>query len=164
MSEIEINPEINKEQTALLEFIEKMEQMSKFQEKIDVPADIDQIWKVFLEEVGNSIDVDVCALFIVDEKTQEFVLKNVSQVDKESICLKEIDLQIEIGMLPWVINRRQPALIPSLAAKNEKSKENSWFNNAFYTNKGELNYTGKSKTSGNTVERMFPGVGKHFLI
>ncbi|MBW2540016.1 MAG: hypothetical protein JRE27_10480, partial [Deltaproteobacteria bacterium] len=116
MSEIEINPEINKEQTALLEFIEKMEQMSKFQEKIDVPADIDQIWKVFLEEVGNSIDVDVCALFIVDEKTQEFVLKNVSQVDKESICLKEIDLQIEIGMLPWVINRRQPALIPSLAA------------------------------------------------
>lgn len=121
MSEIEKNTEISEEQTALLELIEKMEQMSKFQEKIDVPADIDQIWKVFLEEVGNSIDVDVCALFIVDEKTQEFVLKNVSQADKESICLKEIDLQIEIGMLPWVINRRQPALIPSLAAKNEKS-------------------------------------------
>ncbi|MBW2590938.1 MAG: hypothetical protein JRD71_09540, partial [Deltaproteobacteria bacterium] len=100
MSEIVKNPEINKEQTALLEFIEKMEQMSKFQEKLDAPADIDQIWKVFLEEVGNSLDVDVCALFIVDEKTQEFVLKNVSQADKESICSKEIDLQIEIGMLP----------------------------------------------------------------
>jgi signal transduction histidine kinase len=121
MREIEKNPEINKEQTALLEFIEKMEQMSKFQEKIDAPADIDQIWEVFLEEVGNSIDVDVCALFIVDEKTQEFVLKNVSPVDKESVCRKEIDLQIEIGMLPWVINRRQPALIPSLAGKNKKT-------------------------------------------
>jgi len=121
MSEIEKNPEINKEQTALLEFIEKMEQMSKFQEKIDVPADIDQIWEIFLEEVENSIDVDVCALFIVDEKTQEFVLKNVSPADKESICSKEIDLQIEIGMLSWVINRRQPALIPSLAVKNKKT-------------------------------------------
>jgi signal transduction histidine kinase len=121
MHEIEKSPEINKEQTALLEFIEKMEQMNRFQEKIDTPADIDQIWEVFLEEVGNSIDVDVCALFIVAEKTQEFVLKNVSPVDKESICRKEIDLQIDIGMLPWVINRRQPALIPSLAGKNRKT-------------------------------------------
>jgi signal transduction histidine kinase len=121
MSEIEKNLKINKEQTALLEFIEKMEQMGKFQEKIDAPADIDQIWEVFLEEAGNSIDVDVCALFIVDEKTQEFVLKNVSPANKEFICRKEIDLQVEIGMLPWVINRRQPALIPSLAVKNKKT-------------------------------------------
>lgn len=121
MSEIEKNPEINKEQAALLEFIEKMEQMNKFQEKIDAPADIDQIWEVFLEEVENSIDVDACALFIVDEKTQEFVLENVSPADKEPICRKEIDLQIEIGMLAWVINRRQPALIPSLAEKNKKT-------------------------------------------
>jgi len=121
MSEIVKNPEINKEQTALLEFIEKMEQMSKFQEKLDAPADIDQIWKVFLEEVGNSLDVDVCALFIVDEKTQEFVLKNVSPADKESICREEIELQIEIGMLPWVVNRRQPALVPSLAIKKKRT-------------------------------------------
>ena len=121
MSEIKKNPEINKEQTALLEFIEKMEQMSKFQEKMDTPADINQIWEAFLEEVENSIEVDVCALFIVDEKTQEFVLKKISPGDKESIFSKEMDLQIEIGMLPWVINRRQPALIPSLTAKNEKT-------------------------------------------
>ena len=82
MSEIKKNPEINKEQTALLEFIEKMEQMSKFQEKMDTPADINQIWEAFLEEVENSIEVDVCALFIVDEKTQEFVLKKISPGDK----------------------------------------------------------------------------------
>jgi len=121
MSKIDKNPENSKKLNALLEFIEKMEQMSKFQEKIDTPADIDHIWEVFLEEVENSIEVDVCALFIVDEKTQEFVLKKVSPADKEPICSKEIDLQIEIGMLPWVINRRQPALIPSLTAKNEKT-------------------------------------------
>ena len=74
-----------------------------------------------MEEVENSIDVDVCALFMVDEKTQEFVLKKVSPADKEPVCSKEIDLQIEIGMLAWVINRRQPALIPSLTEKNEKT-------------------------------------------
>ncbi|MBT8357512.1 MAG: hypothetical protein HKO79_07235 [Desulfobacterales bacterium] len=121
MSESELNPEVNKKQNALLDFIEKMEQMSKFQEKIDAPADIDQIWRVFLEEVENSIDVDICALFTVDEHTQEFVLKKASPADKESICSKELDLQIEIGMLAWVINRRQPALIPSLTEKNEKT-------------------------------------------
>ncbi len=121
MSEIDKNPENSKKLNALLKFIEKMEQISKFQEKINTPADIDHIWEVFLEEVKNSIDLDVCALFIVDEKTQEFVLKKVSPADKEPICIKEIDLQIEIGMLPWVINRRQPALIPSLTAKKEKT-------------------------------------------
>ncbi|MBW2084094.1 MAG: hypothetical protein JRI39_13740 [Deltaproteobacteria bacterium] len=34
---------------AVLEFIDKMEQLGEFQEKVDIPSNINQIWKVLLE-------------------------------------------------------------------------------------------------------------------
>ncbi|MBW1702110.1 MAG: hypothetical protein JRJ11_05645 [Deltaproteobacteria bacterium] len=106
---------------AVLEFTDKMEQLSQFQDKIDIPSNISQIWKVFLDGIRNSIKVEVCGLFLVDENTHEFVLKNVSPEDKGSICRKEIEFQIECGMFSWIINRRQPALIPSFVFKDKKT-------------------------------------------
>jgi two-component system NtrC family sensor kinase len=58
---------------------------------------------------------------LVDENTHEFVLTNASPEDKGPICQKEIDYQIECGMFSWIINRRQPALIPSFAFKDKKT-------------------------------------------
>jgi len=112
---------LQKGHQAVLEFIDKMEQISQFQDKIDVPSDINQIWKVFFDDIQNLIEVEVCALFLVDEDTHEFVLNSVSHQDKGSICEKEIDFQIESGIFSWIINRRNPAIIPSLVFKNEKT-------------------------------------------
>ena len=41
--------------------------------------------------------------------------------DSAKLCRKEIDLQIECGIFSWIINRRQPALIPGLVFDKEKS-------------------------------------------
>ncbi|MCJ7618394.1 MAG: ATP-binding protein [Desulfobacterales bacterium] len=112
---------LQKGHQAVLEFIDKMEQMGQFQDKIDVPFDINQIWKVFLNDIQNLIDVEVCAFFLVDEDTNEFVLNSVSNRDKGYICEKEIDFQIESGIFSWIINRRNPAIIPSLVFKNKKT-------------------------------------------
>ena len=106
---------------AALEFIDKIEQMGQFQDKIDVPSDIDQIWKVFLDDIQNLIEVEVCALFLVDEYSHEFVLNSVSPLDKGPVCEKEIDFQIESGIFSWIINRRNPAIIPSLVFKSKKT-------------------------------------------
>jgi signal transduction histidine kinase len=38
-----------------------------------------------------------------------------------SVCQNEIEHQIECGMFSWIINRRKPALLPSLVLKNEKT-------------------------------------------
>jgi len=108
-------------QNALLEFIEKTERLSQFQDKIDTPSNIGQIWDVFLSEFKHLIGVDVCALFLVDEHTREFYLKDVSPRDQGPVCQKEVDLQIECGMFSWVLNRRQPALIPSLTFNGDKT-------------------------------------------
>ncbi len=129
MSEIEEKLKLNEKRIellqkgyqAVLEFTDKMEQLSQFQDKIDITSDISQIWRVFLDDIRNSIKVEVCGLFLVDENTHEFVLKNASPEDKGPICQKEIDYQIECGIFSWIINRRQPALIPSLVFKNKKT-------------------------------------------
>lgn len=129
MFENERNLEINnaqvvllkKDYQAILEFVDKMEQMVQFQDKIEAPSNIRQIWKVFLDDIRNSITVDICALFMVDEDTREFTLKAASPPDKRQACKKEIELQIESGMFSSIINRRQPAFISSLSFENGKN-------------------------------------------
>jgi diguanylate cyclase (GGDEF)-like protein len=106
---------------ALLELIENIERLGQFQDRIDLPSGINQIWNAFLADVHNLIEIEVCALFLVDERTNEFTSKYVVPEDKAKLCRKEIDLQIECGIFSWIINRRQPALIPALAFKNVKS-------------------------------------------
>ncbi len=106
---------------AVIKFIDKMEQVIRFQDKIDIPMNIREIWEVFLGEIQNLIKMDVCALFLVDEKTHEFVLRGASPQDKSVICQDEVDRQIECGMFSWVIKRRKPALVPSLAFDGNKT-------------------------------------------
>ena len=106
---------------AILEFIDKMEQLIQFQDRIDIPSNIEQIWSVLLEDIRSLISIEACALFLVDEDSYEFVLNNVSPGEKESICRDEIRLQIECDMFSWVINRRQPSILPSLVFRDEKT-------------------------------------------
>ncbi len=106
---------------ALLELIDNIERLGQFQDKIDFPTTIRRIWNTFLDEIRNLIEVEVCALFLVDENTNEFSLKYAEPENTARLCRREIDLQIECGIFSWIINRRQPALIPALAFENAKS-------------------------------------------
>jgi diguanylate cyclase (GGDEF)-like protein len=112
---------MTEQRTALLELIDKIENLGQFQDRIDFPATIGQIWELFLDDVRGLIEIEVCALFLVDEDSYEFVLEYVYPEDNKAICKKEVDYQIECGIFSWIINRRQPALIPTLASENDKS-------------------------------------------
>ncbi len=112
---------MSEKRVALLELIEKIERLGQFQDRIDFPSSIKEIWSAFLADVRNLIEIEVCALFLVDESTSEFALKYAVPEDNAKLCRKEIDLQIECGIFSWIINRRQPALIPGLAFDKKKS-------------------------------------------
>jgi diguanylate cyclase (GGDEF)-like protein len=112
---------MSEKRVALLELIEKIERLGQFQDRIDFPSSIKEIWHAFLADVRNLIDIEICALFLVDENTNEFALKFTVPEGKAKLCRKEINLQIECGIFSWIINRRQPALIPGLAFEKEKS-------------------------------------------
>jgi len=112
---------MSERRVALLELIENIERLGQFQDRLDFPSSVDQIWKAFLVDVQNLIEIEVCALFLVDEKTNEFSLKYAVPEDEAKLCKKEIDLQIECGIFSWIVNRRQPALIPGLAFEKAKS-------------------------------------------
>ncbi len=113
--------EISEKKSALIDLIDKIEQLGQFQDRIDFPANIRQIWRVFLNDLRNLIDVEACALFLVDDDSHEFALRYVSPEDMRSICQKEINFQIECGIFSWIINRRQPSLIPALVFENDTS-------------------------------------------
>jgi transcriptional regulator with GAF, ATPase, and Fis domain len=112
---------MSEKRLALLELIDKIEQLGQFQDRIDSPSTISQIWKVFLADIRNLIEVEVCALFLVDEDSKEFDLKHITAKHQTSKCEQEIASQIECGTFSWVINRRLPALIPPLAFDKAKS-------------------------------------------
>ena len=112
---------MSEKRIALIELIEKIERLGQFQDRIDFPSSVNQIWGAFLADVRNLIEVEVSALFLVDESTNEFSLKYAAPENKAKHCRKEIDLQIESGIFSWIINRRQPALIPALNFADEKS-------------------------------------------
>ena len=107
--------------TALIELIDKIEQLGQFQDRIDSPATVDQIWDVFLADIRNLIEIEVCALFLVEEGSQEFILQQAAPKDKGKLCRDEINYQIECDIFSWIVKRRQPALIPALVFKNVNS-------------------------------------------
>ncbi len=74
---------MSEQRTALLELIDKIEHLGQFQDRIDFPATIGQIWDVFLDDVRGLINIEVCALFVVDDDSHEFVLEYVSPEDKK---------------------------------------------------------------------------------
>jgi signal transduction histidine kinase len=112
---------IEKGYQAVLEFIDQMEEISQLQDKVDITANINQIWKIFFNEIRNSIKMEACALFMVDEQSHEFVLKSAFPSSMSVVCQSELEHQIECGMFSWIIRRRKPALVPSLALKSNKT-------------------------------------------
>ena len=66
---------MSESRVALIELIENYERLGQFQERLDFPSSIKQIWDAFLVDVQNLIEIEVCAFFLVDERTGEFNLK-----------------------------------------------------------------------------------------
>ena len=106
---------------AILEFVDRMEEIAQLQDRVDITSNISQIWKVFSAEIQNAIRVDGCALFLVEEGSQEFVLRHADPIALGEGIRNEVDLQIACGMFAWVIKRRKPALVPALFLKPNKT-------------------------------------------
>ena len=108
-------------EAAILAFVEKVENLSLFQDRIAKPARIPQVWRAFQDEIDRQITSTAMALFLVNQKTHAFELDQWTPKDCEALCHAEIDAQIECGTFAWIVNRRQPAVIPSLAFKGPQT-------------------------------------------
>ncbi len=108
-------------QAALIELIDKIEQLGQFQDKVEFPASTERIWEIFLQDIRTLIDIEGCALFLVDEATMDFRLAHASPAGLAPLCQKELDAQIEYGIFSWILKRREPGLIPGIALNPGKS-------------------------------------------
>jgi len=108
-------------ENAMLAFVEKVEKLSLFQDRIEKPTSIPQVWEAFREEIERQITSTAIALLLVDQTTHGFELHHWTPQDCDGICHREIDAQIECGTFAWIVNRRLPAVIPSLAFKGPQT-------------------------------------------
>ena len=108
-------------ENAILAFVDKVEALSLFQDRIEKPSHIPQIWDAFREEIERQIRSTAIALFLVDQTTRSFELRHWAPLDCENLCRREVDAQIECGTFAWIINRRLPAVIPSQVFKGPQT-------------------------------------------
>jgi K+-sensing histidine kinase KdpD len=112
---------MNDSQTTLIELIDKIEQLGQFQDRVEFPATVERIWEAFLKDARNLIDIEGCALFLVGDPSQGFALSQAQPAGEGAAYRKEIEAQIEYGIFPWVLKRRQPALTPSFTLAQARS-------------------------------------------
>jgi diguanylate cyclase (GGDEF)-like protein len=112
---------MNQNPTALIELAEKIEQLAQFQDKIEIPAGIRRIWEAFLRDARSLIEIEGCALFMVDEASQEFVLTHALPESRKDEFQKEIEAQIEVGIFSVVLKRRQPSITPAFGFSDRLS-------------------------------------------
>jgi diguanylate cyclase (GGDEF)-like protein len=106
---------------ALLELAERIEHLAQFQDRIEIPAGIPRIWEAFLRDARRLIEIESCALFTVEENTQEFVLALADPETLKAEFQKEIDAQIEVGTFSIILKRRQPSFTPAMTLRHELS-------------------------------------------
>ena len=107
--------------TTLIELTDKIEQLGQFQDRVEFPATVERIWGAFLKDARNLIDIEGCALFLVGDPSQGFALSQAQPAGEGAAYRKEIEAQIEYGIFPWVLKRRQPALTPSFTLAQARS-------------------------------------------
>jgi len=112
---------MNDSQATLIELIDKVEHLGRFQDRVELPAPVERIWEAFLKDARELIDIEGCALFRVGDPSQGFALSQAEPAGEAAAYRKEIDAQIEYGIFPWVLKRRQPALTPSFALAQARS-------------------------------------------
>ena len=164
---------LEKRFSAIVDLSQKMERLSQFQDRIDIPSNVHEIWNIFLDDVRNLIKLDACALFLVDEDSHEFVLRGVLPRDKGLMCENEIEFQIENGMFAWIIHRREPAIIPSVVFKNRKTiimlplstvRRTLGGGPGPYAHRTGFHNTRETKTTWDVGQAVLSGNGKYHFI
>jgi signal transduction histidine kinase len=108
---------------AVLESLTRIEALSAFQEQLEACRDAEQIGERLAQEIRSLLPVKACALFQVDPATHEFALRAVWPRTAAAAAGLEQRAQVECGVFAWVVNRRQPAIVPPLAFEREKERK-----------------------------------------
>ncbi|MFC1884240.1 ATP-binding protein [Thermodesulfobacteriota bacterium] len=112
---------LEKDNRSIFELVDKLEEFSLFQDRLDFPSSIKKIWEAFIDGIKKILKIHVCALFLVDENKNNFFLKEITNEDYADLCRDELDSQVECGNLSEIIWRRKPSIIHPLVFKKDIS-------------------------------------------
>lgn len=107
---------------ALLSIQDKLEQLAIFHKETIFSYDIHHILNIGFANFQELVKIEVCSIFLVDEKEFEFVHKISVPENLFPLVRREVEAQINSETFGWVINNGLPACIPTEIIGKESSK------------------------------------------
>ena len=113
-TQIELEPMIKKlcfleeSNRALISIQDKLDQLSRFQSESLLSYDVHHILDTWLARLRKLVKIEVCSVFLVEEKGLEFI-HNISKPEKFSpVIQKEVEAQISLGNFGRAISNGIP--------------------------------------------------------
>ncbi len=114
IDQIELEPMIKKlhfleeSNRALISIQDKLDRLSRFQSEVLLSHDVHHILETWLVRLRQLVKIEVCSVFLVEEKGIEFIHK-ISKPEKFSAVIqKEVEAQISLGNFGRVISNGIP--------------------------------------------------------
>ncbi|MBW2569821.1 MAG: HD domain-containing protein [Deltaproteobacteria bacterium] len=98
---------------ALISIQDKLDRLSRFKSEVLLSYDVHHILEMWLVKLRQLVKIEVCSVFIVEEKGIEFVHK-ISKPEKFSpVIQKEVEAQISLGNFGLAISNGIPLSVPA---------------------------------------------------
>lgn len=107
---------------ALISIQDKLDRLSHFQSKMLLSYDVNHILETWLARLGELVKIEVCSVFLVEERGIEFIHK-ISKPEKlSSVIQKEVEAQISLGNFGRAISKGIPLSVPAEVFGKESSR------------------------------------------
>ncbi|MBW2663154.1 MAG: HD domain-containing protein [Deltaproteobacteria bacterium] len=96
---------------ALINIQDKLDRLSRFQSEKLLSYDVDHILEIWLVRLRQLVKIEVCSVFLVEEREIEFIHK-ISKPEKLSpVIQKEVEVQISLGNFGQAISKGIPLTV-----------------------------------------------------
>ncbi|MDI6687911.1 MAG: HD domain-containing protein [Desulfobacterales bacterium] len=107
---------------ALISIQDKLDRLSHFQSKMLLSYDVDYVLETWLARLGELVRIEVCSVFLVEERGIEFVHK-ISKPEKLSpVIQREVDAQISQGNFGRAISKGIPLSVSAEVLGKERGR------------------------------------------
>lgn len=108
--------------STLISIQDKLDRLSRFQSEMLLSYDVHHILETWLARLRELVKIEVCSVFLVEERGVEFVHK-ISKPEKLSpVIQKEVEAQISLGNFGRAISKGIPLTVPAEAFGKKSSR------------------------------------------
>jgi len=114
-----------RQKTKALSFLYKIER------DVSTKLDLDQVLKLVVERVSSVLNVGICSILIINDKTGRLSIKSAKGLEQKIV--KEMELEVGNKISGWVAKYNKPVLVRNIEKDSRFAKRNEekYYNKSF---------------------------------